>query len=205
MNRSLWLVLVILMVSAPGGGVGRSGVRSIRSVSGSSALASSTTRAAVARENAPQAQAAPTVGLDKVTVLAGAWKTDGQSFDTDFSKAGHDTSKLRNDCWRSGEFYSCDQYINGESKTLITFTFNTGDGTYNTYAIRSGGAPATSGKLKIDGDTWTYENPQSADSQPPYFRTVNTFRDAGTIHFTVQYTRDNLHWITMNQGVETKQ
>jgi hypothetical protein len=184
-NKSLWLVPLVLMMSGAGRRSSRFGETSISMAGASTASAAE--------------------GIDKIAVLAGTWKTDGQSFDTDFSKVGHDTSKLRNDCWGSGEFYSCDQYVNGESKALIVFTYNAGDGTYNTYAIRSGGASATSGKLKIDGDTWTYENPQSADSQPPYFRTVNVFEGAGTIHFSVEYTRDNQHWITMNQGVETKQ
>jgi hypothetical protein len=193
------------MVSVAGGGIGGSGGRSIHSVSGFSAFGASTAGAAAVRENAPQAQAAPAEGLDKVTVLAGTWKTDGQRFDTDFSKAGHDTSTLRNHCWRSGEFYACDQFVNGASKVLIVFSFNASDGTYNSYAIPAGGKPAFSGKLKIDGETWTYENPQTADSKPPYFRTINVFEDSSTIHFTVQYAHDNQHWITMNQGIETRQ
>jgi hypothetical protein len=180
-SKSLWLVPVILILSATDGRIGGPDA-----ISGASAT------------NVAE-------GIDRMTVLAGTWKTDGQAFDTDFSRAGHDTSTLRNDCWRSGEFYSCDQYVNGKSKALIVFSFNASDGTYNTYAIRSGGAPATSGKLKIDGDTWTYENPQDPGSQPPYFRTVNVLEDFTTIHFAVEYTRDNLHWITMNQGVEIKQ
>lgn len=156
--------------------------------------------------NAPGRRSPATAeGIAKAAVLAGTWKTDGQQLATDFSKASHDTSTLRNDCWRSGEFYSCDQYVNGESKALIVFTFNPGDGTYNTYAIVYGGTPASSGKLKIDGDTWTYGGVKDSSSPPPYYRTVNVFEGDDTIHFTVQYTRDNQHWITMNQGVETRQ
>jgi hypothetical protein len=190
-SKLLWLVPVILIVTAAGGRISGSGERMIYSVSGSSILGASAASAAE--------------GLDKMAVLTGTWKTDSQQFDTDFSKAGRDTSTLRNDCWRSGEFYACDQYVNGKSKALIVFSFSASDGTYNTYAIRSGGAPASSGKLKIDGDTWTYQNPQDADSQSPYFRTVNVFEDDSKIHFSVEFTRDNQHWVTMNEGVETRQ
>jgi hypothetical protein len=184
-NKAVWLVPVILM-NAAGGRTGRLG--DWPAARASDALAG----------NAVE-------GIDKITILAGTWKTNGQSLDTDFSKAGRDTSTLRNDCWRSGEFYSCDQFVNGESKALVIFTFNPGDGTYNTYAIIAGGKPATSGKLKIDGETWTYEKPQDSDSKPPYFRTVNVFEGANTIHFSVEFTRDNQHWTVMTQGVETRQ
>ncbi len=148
--------------------------------------------------------AMPPAGLDRVKILAGTWKADGQSFDTDFSKAGRDTSVLKNDCWSSGEFFACDQIVNGESKALIIFSYNSKDDSYNSYAVPAGGDPASSGHLKIDGNNWTYQNPPNPDSKPPFFRTLNVFEGATVIHYTVQFSKDNANWITMKQGVETK-
>jgi len=66
------------------------------------------------------AQSAP-AGLEKLKVLAGTWKSDGQAYDTEFSKASKDSSTLHNDCWQSGEFYACDQIVDGVSRALIIF------------------------------------------------------------------------------------
>lgn len=145
-------------------------------------------------------------GLEKLKVLAGTWKSDGQAYDTEFSKAAKDTSTLNNDCWQSGEFYACDQIVNGASRALIIFTFNAKDGTYNNYAVQAGGAPARPGGiLTIEGNTWTYSQRPDPDAKPPFFRTVNVFDGDSTIHYKLEFTRDNKTWTTTRDGVERRQ
>ena len=151
------------------------------------------------------AQASP-LGLEKLKVLAGTWKSDGQAYDTEFSKAAKDTSTLHNDCWQSGEFYACDQIVDGVSRALIIFTFNAKDGTYNNYAIQVGGAPARPGGiLTIDGTTWTYSPRPDPDAKSPFFRTVNVFDGDSTIHYKLEFTRDNKNWTTTRDGIERRQ
>jgi len=150
------------------------------------------------------AQAAP-AGLDKLKVLAGTWKSDGQAYDTEFSKATKDTATLHNDCWQSGEFYACDQIVDGMSRALIVFSFNAKDGTYNNYAIQAGGAPAgPGGILTIAGNTWTYAPRMNADAKPPFFRTVNVFDGRATIHYKIEFTRDNQTWTKTREGTERR-
>lgn len=152
-----------------------------------------------------RAQSAP-AGLDKLKVLAGTWKSDGQAYDTEFSKAAKDTSTLHNDCWQSGEFYACDQIVDGVSRALIIFTFNAKDGTYNNYAVQAGGAPARlGGILMIDGNTWTYSSRPDPDAKPPFFHTVNVFDGDSTIHYKLEFTRDNKTWTTTREGIERRQ
>jgi hypothetical protein len=156
------------------------------------------------QHSAVRAQEA-TSGLDALKVLAGAWKAEGEVFDTEFSKATKDTATLHNDCWQSGEFYACDQIVDGVSRALIVFSFNEKDGTYNNYAIPAGGLPAgPGGILTIAGKTWTYASRPSDDAKPPYFRTVNEFDGRSTIHYKIEFTRDNKTWTKTREGIERR-
>lgn len=144
--------------------------------------------------------------LQKLTVLAGTWKAAGKTYVTDFSKEGVDNSTLHNDCWQSGMFYACDQIVDGDSKALIVFTPGAKNGTYVNYGIVSPN-PADAGQLVIDGNKWTYGG-VTEGKKAPYWRTLNTFDNANgttTIHYTVQFSKDGTNWITMKDGVETKQ
>jgi len=85
---------------------------------------------------------AQTAGIDAMPAYAGTWKTQMEHFDTAYSKAGKESSTLRNECWKSGGYYVCDQFVNGESKALIVFTYSDKDKTYTTYPIMPGGNPA---------------------------------------------------------------
>jgi hypothetical protein len=144
--------------------------------------------------------------LQKLTVLAGTWKVNGKTYDTDMAKAGTDTSTLHNDCWQSGIFYACDQIVDGDSKALIVFTPGAKDNTFVNYGIVAPN-PANAGRLVIDGNKWTYGGFTEGE-KAPFWRTLNTFDSANgttTIHYTVQFSKDGTSWITMKDGLETKQ
>ena len=55
---------------------------------------------------------------------AGTWKVNGERFATAHSDVGKDDTTLRNDCWKSGGYVACNQYVNGESKVLLVFTYS---------------------------------------------------------------------------------
>jgi hypothetical protein len=144
--------------------------------------------------------------LQKLTVLSGTWKATGKTYATDFSKEGADNSTLHNDCWQSGMFYACDQIVDGDSKALIVFTPGAKDGTFVNYGIAPPN-PANAGRLVIEGNKWTYGGVIEGE-KAPYWRTLNTFDTANgttTIHYTVQFSKDGTNWITMKDGIETKQ
>ena len=63
---------------------------------------------------APQEQALP--GMDPIMAYAGVWKIETDHFDTPYSKMSHESSTVKNVCWRSGGYVACNQMVNGESR-----------------------------------------------------------------------------------------
>src|SRR5581483_232769 len=72
-------------------------------------------------------------GMDVIMAYAGTWKVTGERFATAHSDAGKEDSTLRNDCWKSGGYVACNQYVNGESKVLLVFTYNDAQKMYTSY------------------------------------------------------------------------
>src|SRR6185503_11923472 len=77
----------------------------------------------------------PTGGIDVIMTYAGTWKVNGERFATAHSDAGKEDNTLRNDCWKSGGYVACNQYVNGESKVLLVFTYNDVTKIYTSYPI----------------------------------------------------------------------
>jgi hypothetical protein len=90
------------------------------------------------------APAAEPSAIDKIAAYAGTWQISIEHLDTPLSKASKESSTLRNDCWRSGVYFACNQYVNGDSKVLIVFVYNPKDDSYTSYPIAPGGGPAGS-------------------------------------------------------------
>jgi hypothetical protein len=144
-------------------------------------------------------------GIDKISAYAGTWKTETEHFATPYSKAGKESSTLRNDCWRSAGFYACDQFVNGESKALIVFTYNSKEDSYISYPIPTDGSPASSGKLLIQGNVWTFPWEDKDNGKTVFFHVVNVFTSPGQIEYRQEFSTDNTHWTVMAKGLEKKQ
>ncbi|MBS0194304.1 MAG: hypothetical protein JSR34_08650 [Proteobacteria bacterium] len=143
-------------------------------------------------------------GIDAIAVYAGSWKTDTVHVDTPFGKAGHETGTLRNDCWRSGEFYACHQYVDGKSAALLVFAYDPARHTYATYPIAPGATAAPAGQLLVEGNTFTFPWQSTQDGKTTRFRVVNVFTDANHIAFRQEYSTDGVHWNTMATGSDTR-
>ncbi len=149
--------------------------------------------------------AAGQTGVEKIEAYQGTWKIETEHLDTRFSKAGKESSTLRNDCWRSAGFFVCDQFVNGESKALIAFTYDPKDEIFHSYSVPAGGEGGGGGKLVIKGNVWTFPWEQKEDGKTVYFRVVNTFTDAGTIEYRQEFSEDQQHWTVTARGTEKKQ
>ncbi|MGD0628800.1 MAG: hypothetical protein ABR987_05580 [Terracidiphilus sp.] len=150
---------------------------------------------------APAEQAA---GIDVICAYAGTWNIEIDHFDTANSKASHEKTLLRNDCWKSGGYFACNQYVNGESKVLIVFTYNAKDNVYTSYQIPPDGSAAGSGTLLIDGNTWTFPWQSKDGDKTTYFRVVNVFTAPDRIEFRQEFSTDQAHWTLMAKGLEKK-
>lgn len=143
---------------------------------------------------------------DAVQVLwnyAGVWKVNTQHFDTPYSKASQESSTLMNDCWKTGQYVACRQVVNGESKVMLVFTCANAHECTSYQIPTDGGAPG-SGKLIIDGDTWTFPWSSTEHGKTTWFRVVNVWSTHDSIEFRQEYSTDEKHWVAMASGHETR-
>jgi hypothetical protein len=143
-------------------------------------------------------------GIDAIRAYEGTWEVTIDHFDTAQSKASHEKSSLHNDCWKSGAYFACNQYVNGESKVLLVFTYDEQKNVYTSYQIPQGGGQSGSGKLLIEGNVWTFPWQIGEGEKTTWFHVVNVFTSPGTIEFRQEFSTDNVHWTLMAKGSEKK-
>lgn len=142
--------------------------------------------------------------IDTIMAYAGTWKVHGERFATPHSDAGKEDTTLRNDCWKSGAYIACNQYVNGESKVLLVFTYSDVTKTYTSYPIPQNGEAVSAGRLQIIGNVWTFPWQVPQGGTITYFHVVNVFTGTDHIDYVQEFSTDNVHWTRMAQGTETK-
>ncbi|HEY1987179.1 MAG TPA: hypothetical protein VGG85_17320 [Terracidiphilus sp.] len=152
----------------------------------------------------PAAAAEKPAGIDALRAYEGNWDITIDRIDTAHSKAGHEKSSLHNDCWKSGSYFACNQYVNGESKVLLVFTFDEHANEFTSYQIPLGGGQSGSGKLTIDGNVWTFPWQSREGETVTYFRVVNVFTGSDKIEYRQEFSPDNTHWTVMARGSEVR-
>lgn len=136
-----------------------------------------------------------------LSIFVGHWEGGGKFSDTAMSAAGPVTSKT--DCgWSNqGHYLVCEQAVTedkGTHQQLTVYTPNDeGDGF--TYYTITGSAPPFTGKLKIDGNTWTYDNVFEQDGKKTEVRTINTFA-GDEENFKTEFSVAGGPWTTMLEG-----
>ncbi len=143
-------------------------------------------------------------GIDVLSAYEGTWDIHIEHLDTAHSKASREHNSLRNDCWKSGGYFACNQYVDGESKVLLVFIYDQGKNEYTSYQIPPGGGEAGSGKLLIDGNVWTFPWQTKEGDTTTYFQVVNVFTAPDHIEFRQEFSPDNVHWTVMAKGMETR-
>jgi hypothetical protein len=143
-------------------------------------------------------------GIDAIRAYEGTWDVTMEHFDTTHSKASREHTSLRNDCWKSGGYFACNQYVDGESKVLLVFIYDQAKNEYTSYQIPPGGGEAGHGKLLIDGNVWTFPWQTKEGDTTTYFRVVNVFGSADRIESRQEFSTDNAHWTVMARGTDTR-
>jgi hypothetical protein len=146
----------------------------------------------------------PPKGIAAIWAYAGVWKIDIENFDTAHSKAGHEKSTLHNSCWKGGEYVVCNQYVDGDSKILLVFTYSSKDNVYTSYQIPKDGGAAGKGTLRIEGNVWTFPWETTEKDVTTYFRVVNTWTTPDHIDFRQEYSTDKTHWTLMAKGEDVR-
>jgi len=143
-------------------------------------------------------------GVDVILAYAGVWKIETEHFDTAQSKASHEKTTLHNACWKNGGYVACNQYVDGESKALIVFTYNAAKNVYTSYPVPLDGGDSGSGKLYIEGNVWTFPWQITEKEKTTYFRVVNVFSAPNRIEYRQEFSADNVHWTVTARGTEEK-
>lgn len=143
-------------------------------------------------------------GIAAIQAYKGTWKLKADTLDTAHSKARHDESEIRNDCWRSGGYYACNQYVDGDSKILLVFTFDSTKNLYTSYLVPADGNAPSSGHLEIQGDTWIYPWESTEDGKTVYYRVVNVFKSPRLIEYRREFSTDKVNWVVMARGNEVR-
>lgn len=166
-------------------------------------LGSAQAAAPAAASAAGSVSSAKPAGLDVLKAYAGRWKTEIHYLDTPYSKATDSSYELRNDCWRSGGYYACDQFVGGASKALLVFTYD--EQGYHSYPITPGvGDTVHAGQLIVNGSVWTFPWQLVKDGKTTYFRVQNTWTTQDHIEFRQEYSADGKQWTLMAGGHETR-
>lgn len=150
---------------------------------------------------AMSAFAQKSVVAEPLAIFLGHWEGSGTFYDTALSKASTLTSKT--DCaWSPTTFYLvCEQTITDEKGAhhqLTVYTPSDDSSDYTYYTITGSAAPFT-GKVKIEGNTWTYDNRFEQDGKKTEVRTVNVF-SGDEENFKTEFSVDGGPWTTMLQG-----
>jgi hypothetical protein len=158
--------------------------------------------AALAASSFAMAADAPSP-LDRLNVFAGIWKSDSQTFKTPYSEEGSGSSTLVNQCWKAGAFFTCNQSVDGVSRTLLVFSYKGGDA-YNEVAIAADTGRGFNGEVLIDGGVWTFPAETHKYGQVTYFRTVNIYNGNDSLDYREEYSDDQQTWTLMAKGHETR-
>ena len=120
-----------------------------------------------------------------------------------------ETMHLENDCAKVGEFFACDQIVNGKNTALVIFlpvrALESGGYAYRNQGLGvEGGGFGGWGNLEIVGDRWVYSSEETDNGKKTYHRTLNVFSGTDKIHFEVQRSDDGTKWTTTMSGDEAR-
>jgi hypothetical protein len=112
------------------------------------------------------------------------------------------SNKIQNDCADIGQFFICQQTVDGKVTALLTFTPGESKGRYYTQPILPDGHAAGRGELEIQGDRWTYPSQEEENGKMKYYRITNVFSGKDRIHFERSESLDGKTWKALASGDE---
>ena len=120
-----------------------------------------------------------------------------------------DSVHIENHCGKVGEFFACNQFVNGKNVALVVFLpthpLENGGYAYRNQAVRvKGDDPSSWGNLEIAGNSWVYSSSETDKGKKVYWRTTNVFSGPDKIHFEVQRSEDGTNWETKMSGDEAR-
>jgi hypothetical protein len=140
----------------------------------------------------------------KLGVFVGKWQSEGNFFETGYSRAGHVTSQVNCRWSPQGNFLVCEQQITdneGQHTQLSIYSYSSKDGNYTISSMAGPGTQPWNGTMNISGNIWTYPGGFEAKGKKVEIRTINDFSTSGVEQFKSEYSDDGgVHWTIMLQG-----
>jgi hypothetical protein len=120
-----------------------------------------------------------------------------------------ETVHVENHCAKAGEFFTCNQFVNGKNMALVVFlplhSLENGGYAYHNQALGvEGGGSGSWGNLEIAGDRWLYSSDETDNGKKIYHRIINVFSGPDKAHFEVQRSEDGIKWATTTSGDEAR-
>ncbi len=143
--------------------------------------------------------AAPESVYAPLRLYAGTWHVTRKD-----QPAGAKPDELKNDCALVGNFYVCQQTVNGTPESLIIFVPATQPGHYYNQSVRQDGRATGRGDLEISGERWVYSSTWDAGGKTIHYHTINVFTGKNHIHFEQQESSNEKDWKTTNSGDEER-
>lgn len=140
--------------------------------------------------------------VDAFARYAGTWKMQMTYVDSAHSKPGTESMTVKNDCWRSDNFYVCNQIIDDKSRALIVFFYDAVAKRYGSYPISVGADTVHPATVLVDAKSITFPWDMQDNGKTVHMRIVNTFTTPDTLDFKQEYSDDGKNWVTMATGVE---
>jgi hypothetical protein len=120
------------------------------------------------------------------------------------TRAGAAPESLVNQCGRVGQYFGCQQTVNGAVVGLLLIIPAQEPGHYYTQTVLPRGRATGLGELEIAGDRWTFLSSQPGTGKVTHYRTVNTFTGKTRIHFEQAVSGDGNSWDITGSGETVK-
>jgi hypothetical protein len=114
------------------------------------------------------------------------------------------SNKIQNDCFDMGQYFLCQQTVDGKVAALLAFTPSQTKGSFYTQPILPDGHAAGRGDLEIQGDRWTYPSKEEENGKTKYYRITNVFSGKDRIHFERSESEDGKTWKVLASGDEVR-
>lgn len=145
--------------------------------------------------------------LNKLNAFVGTWKSEGNLYDTPFTKMGKSES-ISTCVWSPNKNYLiADQIIiKGVVKQndLSIYTYDPQSRKYRFWGVNRGNSRPYHTDLSIDENIWRYTGSFKMEDTTVYTQTINRFISPSEVEFKSEYSFDKEHWITMSEGKEIK-
>jgi hypothetical protein len=151
------------------------------------------------------APSADKAGLDLIQArYAGTWTVAETAYAPDFSRPGTKQYDITRDCVPTGTVLDCKLMAQGVQQGEQRFSWDAKAGSYRV-DMDIGGHPQPVLSLTVKDAAWTFlQEVPGPDGKPIQLRIQRQYRSPSEVSYSVNYSRDGVHWTLMSKGTEVR-